>query len=587
MEGGPSSPGPARFQLALPAPGEDPSQSQVSLLPYSLHSLNQVIVDGLSVSYGAHSVLRDVSFTVGPGVRLGLIGENGSGKSTLLRAIAGREPAASGLVKHPASLGLLWQELPFTAQQTLAEVLAAASARPRRLVAEFEQASTALAEDPSLAASAAYDAALAAATAAEVWQLDARIAQTLAALGLDHVPGTRTTAQLSGGQRARLALAALLLSRPEALLLDEPTNHLDDDGAQFLVSQLASWVGPVIFASHDRAFLDEAANRLLDLDPAPAPHRGGAALPTSPTVFGGSYHDYLGHRALVRQTWETNFATEQAQLRALEHEVKIGARQVIKKTDPKGETRISKKFYADRAANVIARRTRNARVRLETLSDNQLRKPPALLEFSAPHLASASASQHDAAAAPDSLAVSNAAVADRLPPVSFALSAGEKLLITGANGTGKSTLLAAIAGQLPLSSGSISGPLANRIALLTQDTHYENPDLSVRQTYAAEVGRVTAERTPLDTFGLFHSAVLQQPVGTLSVGGRRRLAIAVVLAKPPGLLLLDEPTNHLSLALAEELEKLILRWPGTVIVASHDRWLRQRWPGSTLALGAD
>lgn len=554
-------------------------------MPYS--SLNQIIVDGLSVSFGANRVLQDVSFTVGPGSCLGLIGENGSGKSTLLRAIAGHEPAASGRLQHPPCLGLLWQELPFTPQHTVAEVLDAASALPLQLISDLEQASTDLAANPSAPVSASYDAALAAATAAEVWQLESRIAQTLAALHLDHLAGTRTTAQLSGGQRARLALAALLISRPTALLLDEPTNHLDDDGAQFLVSQLSGWVGPVIFASHDRAFLTEAANRLLDLDPAPTAHRGGAELPTAPTSFRGNYQDYLGHRAQTRQKWEADFATEQEQLRALEHEVKIGARQVIKKSDPKSETRISKKFYADRAANVISRRTRNARVRLDTLAEHQLRKPPALLEFSAPHFSGTQSTGSGQAPAAGSLAVSNAAVSGRLSPVSFTLSAGEKLLITGANGSGKSTLLQAIVGALPLSGGSISGSLVASSSLLTQDTHYPPTDLSVAQKYASEVGEETARRTPLESFGLFHPAVLHQPVGTLSVGGRRRLAIAVVLANPPNLLLLDEPTNHLSLALAEQLEDLVVRWPGTVIIASHDRWLRQRWPGRTLALGAD
>jgi macrolide transport system ATP-binding/permease protein len=170
-------------------------------------------------------------------------------------------------------------------------------------------------------------------------------------------------------------------------------------------------------------------------------------------------------------------------------------------------------------------------------------------------------------------------VAGRARVPQLDVPAGERVLVTGANGSGKSTLLKVLAGELAATSGSAT-VTARRVGHLPQDVTFVRPDRTPHQVYDAATG----SPVPLGDLGLLHPRELARPVGVLSVGQQRRLALAVLVARQPDLLLLDEPTNHISLALAEELEEALQRSAGTVVVASHDRWLRARWDGQTLAL---
>ncbi|MBL5974443.1 MAG: ABC transporter ATP-binding protein [Candidatus Leucobacter sulfamidivorax] len=172
----------------------------------------------------------------------------------------------------------------------------------------------------------------------------------------------------------------------------------------------------------------------------------------------------------------------------------------------------------------------------------------------------------------------------RLSPVSLAIEARTRLLLTGPNGAGKSTLLEVLADRLRPDAGELEVRPGARIGHLPQEVEFERPDRSAAETYAALVGADLAERRPLESSGLLAPRDASQPVGALSVGQRRRLALAALLADPPHLLLLDEPTNHLSLTLVEELEAALNAFDGAVVLASHDRHLRALWAGETLAL---
>ena len=562
-------------------------------------------IDAVSVSFPDRRVLTDVSFVVSSGDRVGLIGENGSGKSTLLRVAAGLLSPDAGTARvvggqdGTSAVGLLHQEAPFAPSMTVHEAIETAVAPIRAAVAAVDHSAQALAEAPQDAeVERAYAHALDVAERLDAWSVDARISTMLVGLGLASVPGERRTGELSGGQRSRLSLAWLLLRDPDVLLLDEPTNHLDDAATEHLRRVLLGRRGPVLLASHDRAFLDEVVTSLVDLDPAPIPHRladevreDGPGSGIGVTRFSGTYSDYLVSRAEARLRWERRYRDEQDELRRLRAGVQDNQQVGHVNWKPRTESRIAKKFYGDRNAKVVARRVNDARARLETLEKEQVRRPPEELAF-----AGLTASGVPTVTSPEDdgplLTASEVHVPGRLAPVSLALGAGDRLLVTGANGAGKSTLLRLISGRLVPVSGTLNLLSGQRVGLLGQDvtialSHEDGSERTVSEAYTEAVGAERAERTPLSTFGLLSGRDEHRPVGVLSLGQRRRLELAILLADPPELLLLDEPTNHLSLPLVTALERAIGEYPGTVVIASHDRWIRERWAGARLDLEAE
>jgi len=565
-----------------------------SSVPYAYPAggIHHLKVDGLSHSYGDRRVLTDVSFSVAPGDRIGLIGENGVGKSTLLRLLSGAEPPDAGLLTRPASVGLLQQELPYDARQSLGEVLEAALAGVRAAERELEHAAAALA-GPAAGASgstgasdpaARYARALETAERLEVWSAEARRDEVLAGLGISGIPLRRRIHEVSGGQRSRLALAALLLARPEALLLDEPTNHLDDDASAYLACVLRGWTGPVLFASHDRAFLDDAATAVIDIDPSAS---------QAVRRFGGGFSDYLAEKAAERERWERRYETEQEELGRLRESVTVTSRQVSHDRAKRDNEKLLYDASGERVQSQISRRVRNAQRRLDELTSAQVGRPPVPLSFSG--IPSGAHPLPDDAGV--LIAVHRVWVHGRLAteaaPVSLSVRPLSRILVTGANGAGKSTLLTLLAGGAPtsgvetgaaLSGGAVTRRKGLRTAMLAQDVRFGDPDVTPRALYARTVGEAASVRLPLAELGLIAPRDLDRAVGVLSVGQQRRLALALIVARPPHVFVLDEPTNHLSLALAGELEDAFGAYPGAVVVASHDRWLRRRWEGASLAL---
>lgn len=571
--------------------------------------------DSVSKSFGARRVLTDISFAVPAGSRVGLIGENGSGKSTLLRIAAGLTGADAGSVTaiapggRAASIGLLHQEPPFGPTDTIRTAIHAATAPVRAALAALEQLSEELAVHPEAPdAGDAYAEALDTVERLSAWELDTRVERMLAGLGIAQIPRDRATRSLSGGQRARLSLAWLLLNAPDVLLLDEPTNHLDDSASEFLTRTLTTWRGPVLFASHDRAFLDEAATALVDLDPAPLPEsiaatlvQDGTGSGIGVTRFTGSYTDYVTAQRDARRRWSQQYSDEQAELRRLR--AAVGDNQIVGHVDwkPRSESRMAQKFYADRNARVVARRVNDARSRLDTLTARQISRPHAPLTFAgiaAPSAPNGAAREPERSAGGPPVSSGNTvpavtlmrvAVEGRLPATSLEVLAGEKWLLTGANGAGKSTLLRTIAGLVQADEGAVTIAPDMRVGILEQENMFADPrgvgtHRTAQETYVDGVGIERATAIPLEQSGLLALRDEAQPLAALSTGQQRRLALAILIAVPPDILLLDEPTNHLSLTLAGAIEEAVAAFPGTVIVASHDRWLRRRWQGSHIEL---
>ena len=530
-----------------------------------LHSsLSPLVARDVAKAYGDRVVLDGVDLLAHPGRPVGLVGENGVGKSTLLRLVAGVEPRDAGTVDKPADLGYLGQEPDFPADATVGEVLDEALAPLHDAVVELERLAARL-EEPGGADR--YDEVLGWATHHEAWDADRRAETAAARLGLGSLDRDRKVSTMSGGQRSRLALAALVTRRPECVLLDEPTNHLDDDATTLLEEFLVSLPGVVVVASHDRAFLDAVCAEVVDLD-----HSYLGVDGEGGNRFSGGYSDYLAAKRDARARWQVAFEAQQDELDGLRRAASTTARQVAHNRGPRDNDKFIYHFKGANVARTVSRRVRDAERRIEVIERDRVPKPPAPLSF------------RGALAPPRPIAdrvvlVSGLRVDHRVSVPRLDLAGGEHLLVTGANGSGKSTLLKVLAGEITRYDGTVQ-VLTRRVGLLPQDVTFRDPECSPLEVYEAATGAPV----PMTELGLLHPRELTRPVGVLSIGQQRRVALAVLVARRPDLLLLDEPTNHVSLTLAEELEEALDASPGAVVVASHDRWLRQRWAGAELEL---
>lgn len=515
--------------------------------------------------YGDRIVLDNVSLSAGPGQRLGLVGENGIGKSTLLRLLSGEEEPDGGEVQRPADTEFLRQELPFPADAPLSAVVDEALEEFHRVRDRLDELGEILAARPEdETALAEYGDLLGWAQDHGLWDADHRAKLVLDGLGLSGVDMARPLGSLSGGQRTRLGLAALLIRQPRAVLLDEPTNHLDEEAVTFLEQRLAELPGAVVVASHDRAFLDGICTDIVDLDPS----RGGV------TRYGGAYSDYLEVKRSERARWEQQYTAEQKEIKELRQAVATTAHDVNHARSMKDNNKIGYDRHGGRVQKQISRRVRNAQQRLDELTANQAKRPPAQLSFTA--------AMTGTGPQEGSVSLRKVRVDGRLEIDDLTVATGERLLITGPNGAGKSTLLRVLAGDLEPDAGAAYRSSGLRVALLEQDVEFPDPQRTARSYYVQAAGEDPA--VPLSRLGLLAGRDTERPVGQLSTGQRRRVALAMLVARPPDVLLLDEPTNHLSLRLVEELEEALHSAPGGVVVASHDRWLRRGWQGPELTL---
>ncbi|UYP18790.1 ATP-binding cassette domain-containing protein [Rhodococcus sp. Z13] len=539
-----------------------PLRSQAQLGAVDVH----LVRDG-------HPVLRGVGLTVTPGSRLGVVGENGRGKSTLLHVLAGRLEPDSGSVRRFGSLGLAEQEMTADAGRTVGDLIDVELAHVRAVLRALDESVVALADERPGAVED-YAEALDAAERLDAWDADRRVDTALEALGAV-TDRSRPLAQMSVGQRYRVRLAALLGAEHDFLLLDEPTNHLDASGLEYLTECLQNTRSGVVLVSHDRALLTDVATSILDLNPS----RDGR-----PRLYGGGYSGFRTGRAAEYARWVDEYAHQQAEQAKLSADLEAAQDRLVTGWRPEKGT--GKHQRATRAPALV----QSVRRRQDALDEHAVSVPVPPLQFSMPTLGvDLDGIDPDAPL----IRLEDAVVKGRLDiPVTLALGAGARLVITGPNGAGKSTLLAVLAGEIDTTSGNRESDPEVRIGRLAQ----ESPSPSsarVREVYDTHVGElVLAGLVPgegavdLDELGLFTERDLGKRVRDLSMGQQRRLDLAMVLAARPHVLLLDEPTNHLSVTLVDELTEALGATDAAVALATHDRQMRRdiaHWPH--LALG--
>ncbi|MFF2009913.1 ABC-F family ATP-binding cassette domain-containing protein [Streptomyces sp. NPDC058195] len=529
---------------------------------------SQIVLRGVTVSRGDRLLLDDVSLVVRPGERIGVVGENGAGKTTLLRLLAGLEPPASGTVFTAADrgVGLLSQTPRLPPRCTVRDAVDDALAELRTLERELRAAEAALgtADDTALAA---YGDLLTAFELRGGYEADARVDKAMHGLGLAHITPSRELGSLSGGEQARLGLACLIAARPELMLLDEPTNHLDESALDWLEGELCAHPGTVVAVSHDRIFLERVATSVLEVD----------ADRRTVVRYGGGYAGFRAGQRAARQRWEQSYAQWCEETGQLEEYTATTARAVAAGRVIRDNNKMAYDRAAGRVQASVSGRVRNAHKRLERLRAHPVPRPPEPLRFAALPVAGA--------AGGELVSLTDVRVGGRLAVDQLSVTASDRILIHGGNGAGKSTLLRIMAGVLRPDAGRVTRRGA--IGYLAQEIPVHQPAESVLTAFGRGLPLAGDERADLLlSYGLFRSRDLRVPVGSLSAGQRRRLALARLLARPADLLLLDEPANHLALALVEELEEALARWPGALVVVSHDRQLRRRFTGDIRQMDA-
>lgn len=509
--------------------------------------------DDITVTRGARQILHGVSVTVSARSRLAVVGENGRGKTTLLHVLAGLLAPERGSVHRAGTFGLARQALHSRSGETVgtltAESLRAAHAALRAL----DAASADLAEGAD-GSDDRYADALDAATRLDAWDADRRVDMALEAL---HACADRTRglSTLSVGQRYRVRLACLLGARHDILLLDEPSNHLDADGLAFLTDRLRGHGGGVALVSHDRALLHDVAREFLDLDPT----QDGR-----PRLYAGGYEAWQDGRRRDRERWTQDFGEQQAEHRRLTAAVDQARERLATGWRPAKGT--GKHQRQSRAPGVVQALNRE-REALEAHRVTVLEPP---LSPRWPELAT-----RPGAAL---VRAQDVSVAGRLTgPVTLAVDGSDRLLVTGGNGTGKSTLLSALAGSLTPTGGAVRHLAGARVAMVAQEVPSWPGEFTARQVYDQHVGRLTVhgevlerDLMPLGATGLLDREAMRTPVARMSLGQQRRLDLALQLSTRPHLIIFDEPTNHLSAVLVDELTTALLGTPAAVIIATHD-----------------
>jgi ATP-binding cassette ChvD family protein len=512
---------------------------------YSMHNVRKALGDKV--------VLDNITLSFYPGAKIGVVGPNGVGKSTLLKLMAGIEKPNNGdaMLAKDATVGILLQEPPLTEGKTVLENVEEGVADIKALQARMDELGIAMSEPD-----ADFDALMAEMGEVQTeldhrnaWDIDSQLEQAMDALRCP--PPDALVDLLSGGERRRVALCKLLLQQPDLLLLDEPTNHLDAESVQWLETHLKAYPGAVLAVTHDRYFLDNVAQWILELD------RGR----THP--YEGNYSTYLDTKK-ARLQIEGRRDAKRAKI--LERELEW-ARSNPKARQAKSRARLAR--YEELAAE--AERSRK-------LDFEEINIPPG------PRLGSSVLEAR--------MLVKG--FGDRLlfNGLSFSLPRAGIVGVVGPNGVGKSTLFRMIVGEEQPDSGDLILGDTVRISYVDQGRSGLDPRKNVWELVSDGLDHIKVanfempSRAYVASFG-FKGPDQQKPAGVLSGGERNRLNLALTLKMGGNLLLLDEPTNDLDVETLQSLEDALLDFPGCAVVISHDRWFLDRIATHILAWEGD
>ncbi|WP_020065292.1 ribosomal protection-like ABC-F family protein [Paraburkholderia caledonica] len=496
-------------------------------------------ITGAQLAFGHVALLDHADFSLESGERVGLIGRNGAGKSSLLKIVAELAKPDDGLVTRQQNLTTVYvpQEPEFDTDDTVFDAVAAGLTHARALLDEYDAVANQLADEPE---GAQHDALMArmntlqsSLDAADAWNWSTRVATTLQQIGLN---GEARVGSLSGGMQKRVALARALVVQPDVLLLDEPTNHLDFDGIRWLEDLLVSQRAALLFITHDRAFLDRVATRIVELD------RGRLLS------YPGNFSAYQTRKA--QQLEIERVENEKADKLLAQEEVWIRKGVEARRTRSVGRIARLVEMRNQRAE----RRNVQGNVKLDVGQGEKSGKIVAELTDVTKRYGSRTV----------------------IDSFTATVMRGDKIGFVGPNGAGKTTLLKIILGELQPDEGTVRVGTNLQVAYFDQMRAQLDLDKSLADTISpgSEWVEVNGQKKHVMSYlgdFLFAPERARSPVKSLSGGERNRLLLARLFARPANVLVLDEPTNDLDIPTLELLEELLTDYDGTVLLVSHDR----------------
>ncbi len=521
-------------------------------------------ISGLQKYYGAKLILDDINLILNRGDRAVLVGENGAGKSTLARLILGQEESDRGDIRlaSPIQLGYLPQEVQVDADISVAQYIERGLGELNRLRQRLSQLEEQLAQDEDIdAALEEYGRVQQLFEARGGYTLENRLERVFAGLNLHHLEQGRSMISLSGGEKTRVGLAALLLQNPDLLILDEPTNHLDFAGIAWLEEYLQDYPHTLLMITHDRQFINRLAQQILDL----------SAVSHSITTYYGNYDEYLAQREAQYQAEVEAYHSQTNRIKELRSQMKREAHSPRKAKRPDDGDKYIKFGGQQSSQRTSGKLIRSARQQINQLEANRLENPRHVwhIEFAFDPVPLPSME-------PLRLQSLRMDIGERqlMTRADAVLRKGERIALVAPNGSGKTSLLRLIIGELQATAGEIKlspGALPGYLDQTGQsfDERRNIVDL------LAEISSDSADNllSLLHRSGLFRDAHLAgKSVADLSLGQRRKLGLACLIHSRANLLLLDEPSNHLDLISLEALERSLLQFPGALLAATHDRW---------------
>lgn len=518
----------------------------------------EIGMSGVKKSFGFEkSVLDDFDFEASTGERIALIGANGSGKTTIFKIITGEESIQQGNVsiRKGATIGLLSQIPPKVADNvTVSDILKTNVQKvfdTEKKLREYEIKMSNISDPDALnEIIESYSKLQEAFEAMGGYEIESKISKICNGFKISEDKYERSFNSLSGGEKTIVTLASLMISEPSILLLDEPTNHLDVETLEWFENYLKHYKGTVVISSHDRYFLDQVATKTVLLE------RGKSE------IFHGNYSYYLeeNERRIMREF--EDFKNQQKQIEAMKASIKK-LQEFGRLAYPGGEP------FFKRAASIQKRLDK-----LELL-DRPETKKDLPLDF-----------QIDGRSGKDVLSVENLGIilGDKLlfDDANFSIRYGEKICLMGSNGSGKSTFIKALLGDVPLTQGEIKVGSSVKIGYIPQEIKFED-DKEAILNYARNSfsGDETRLRAALAKFGFYGEKVFKR-VGTLSGGEKVRLKLFELIQVKANLMILDEPTNHIDIDTKEVLEEALQDYQGTLFFISHDRYFINKLAEKTL-----